>query len=51
LRLYIESRFGAAHGGNLWDDKLDEITQLAKARGVRVENVSGKWQNRIRHFG
>ena len=39
LRLYVNSRFGAARGGNLWGDKLDEITQLAKTRGVRVENT------------
>lgn len=39
LRLYIQSRFGAANGGNLWGDKLNEIFELAKSRGVRIENL------------
>ncbi|HEX8249216.1 MAG TPA: hypothetical protein VF599_13650, partial [Pyrinomonadaceae bacterium] len=39
LRLYIQSRFDAANGGNLWGDKLNEIFELAKSRGVRIENL------------
>jgi len=33
---YIEKTYG---GGNLWGDKLKEILDLSKQRGVRIENL------------